>query len=112
MIVSKRPALGEGLKKLIEHKLFCTLATTSYEETDAEFMVELEPGIVIFDRRDIRSKSFDYLFQSQEQLFRIALIRWKDYNIAVYSCKVVQGLTLENLMEFIISESEVKLHGI
>ena len=75
MIVSKRPALGEGLKKLIEHKLFCTLATTSYEETDAEFMVELEPGIVIFDRRDIRAKSFDYLFQSQEQLFKIALIR-------------------------------------
>ena len=74
VIVSKRPALGEGLKKLLKQKLFCILATTSYEETDADFMVGLEPGIVIFDRPDITVKSFDYLFQTQEQLSALRLL--------------------------------------
>ena len=74
MIVSKRPALGEGLKKLIEQKLFCTLATTSYEETDADFIIELEPGIVIFNHPDIKVKNFNHLFQTQEQLSALRLL--------------------------------------
>ena len=112
MVISKRPILCEGLKRLIEQKLFCTVATAPSEEIGALSLVELEPDVVIVDRPDVRAKDLDYLFQRQERPTSIAVIGWEDDTIAVYSRRVVPGATLENLMKFIIAESGARLRGI
>ena len=75
-------------------------------------LVELESDVVIVDRPDVRDKDLDYLFHRQGRPTSIVVIGWEDDIIAVYSRRVVWGVTLENLVKFIIAENGAGLRGI
>ena len=105
LIVSERPLLCEGLKKIIEEAMPAALVTISSEKGVKHIITEFAPGIILVDRTSTEATSLDHLFGQVEYPVKVIVIGFKDDQIHVYSQGKRLQASLENLITA-LSENE------
>ena len=98
LIVSERPLLCEGLKKIIEEAMPAVLVTISGERGVKHIITEFAPGIILVDRASSEATSLDHLFGQVEYPVKVIVIGFKDNQIHVYSQGKRLQASLENLI--------------
>jgi hypothetical protein len=98
LIVSERPLLCEGLKKIIEEVMPAALVTISGERGVKHIITEFAPGTILVDRPSAEATSLDHLFGQLEYPVKIIVIGFNDNQILVYSQGRRQAASFENLI--------------
>jgi hypothetical protein len=98
LIVSERPLLCEGLKKIIEEAMPAALVTISGERGVKHIITEFAPGIILIDRPSAEATSLDHIFGQVEYPVKVIVIGFNDDQILVYSQGRRQAASFENLI--------------
>jgi hypothetical protein len=98
LIVSERPLLCEGLKKIIEEAMPAALVTISGERGVKHIITEFAPGIMLIDRPSAEATNLDHLLGQVEYPVKVIVIGFNDDQIVVYSQVRRQTASFENLI--------------
>jgi DNA-binding NarL/FixJ family response regulator len=101
LVVSERPLVCDGLKRIIEEVAETTVTAVRDEKTAFSLAVELTPAVVVVDRPDIRATDLDCFFTHENGVVKVIVIGRNDDKIAVYSRLPVQAATQENFAKAI-----------
>jgi len=101
LVVSKRPLVCDGLKRIIEEVTETTVTAARDEKTASSLAVELTPAVVVVERPDIQATDLDCFFAHENHAVKVVVIGRNDDKIAVYSRLPVQAATQENLAKAI-----------
>lgn len=108
LIVSKRPLLCEGLRRLIAEVAQVTLITSPDEESAESLCGGVAPDIVIVDRPNIEPYMPVRFLQEHDKPVNVVLLGWDDGKLATYSRERVTPATVQNLVKVIKKLSSSK----
>ncbi len=106
LIVSERPLLCEGLKKIIEEAMPTALVTISGEKGMKHIVTEFAPGIILIDRPNAEGTSLDHIFGQVEYPVKVIVISFNSDEILVYSRGRRHTASFENLILALSEDGE------
>jgi len=106
LIVSERPLVYQGLKKIIQETMPKVSITVSGEQAVKQLVKELGPVVVLVDRASVEAARLDDLFSHLECAVKVIVIGSYDDQMLVYSRGMKQTANFENLIRAISGKSE------
>lgn len=98
LIVSERPLLREGLKRLIEGTGVATVITAPDQEGARANLVGVTVDVVVFDKPDTRLDDQACSLLQEYQRAKVMLLGWNDDRLVVHSSWLILPATVKNLI--------------
>lgn len=98
LVISERPLLREGLKRLIEGTVAVTVIMAPDQESARASLVGVTVDVVVFDKPDTRLDDQVCSLLQEYQQAKIVLLGWNDDRLVFHSSRLILTATAGNLI--------------
>lgn len=98
LVVSKRPLLREGLKRLIEGTGVATVKTAPDQESARSSLVGVATDVVVVDKSDTELDDQVCSLLREYQQAKVVLLGWNDDRLAIHYGRLILPATIKNLI--------------
>ena len=101
LVISKKPLLCEGLKKLIEEGGLAKVVVASDDEAALSLITEAQPDLIVTERPNTKVNGAMYFGNAEDKPSRVVVLGWNDDKLAVYSRERVLPATTQHFIEVV-----------
>ena len=98
LVISKKPLLREGLKRLIEERGLATVVVAPDDETALSVITEADPDLIVTECPNIKPSEALYFGNSEDKPTKVIVLGWDDDKLAVYSRERVLPATMQHFI--------------